>query len=335
MSSKKEKKAPKVSIGGQALIEGVMMNGPKGAAIAVRNSDGEIITEMQSNSFKVDKIKFFKLPFVRGIVNFIKSMMIGYKSLMRSAELSGQLDEEEEIENMSRLDRWLNSHMGPKMIAVVTGIASVLAVVLGVGLFIFLPTYIVDLLDEKLLGGAISKLHPLFEGVMRMIIMILYMLGISKMKDIKRVFMYHGAEHKSIFCFEKGLELTVENIRGCKRFHPRCVTSFLFVILIISIIVSSVAVIIFPILNASEYRLLWMVIKIFVIIPVVTSISYEFIKYAGRHDNIFTKILSAPGLWMQRITTAEPDDSMIEVAIASIKAVIDGNTQNGDKNDLQ
>ena len=162
----------------------------------------------------------------------------------------------------------------------------------------------------------------MFECLIRALIIVLYMLAVSKMKDIHRVFMYHGAEHKSIFCYERGLPLTVENVRSCKRFHPRCGTSFIFVIIIVSMIVSSVVSVLFPVLNDSAYRLLWIAVKIFVILPVVTGISYEFIKYAGRHDNLFTKIVSAPGLWMQRITTAEPTDDMIEVAIASIRAVV-------------
>ncbi len=323
----KEKIVHKTSVGGQALMEGVMMNGPKGCAMSVRNKEGEIITEFTEVKHIKDKIKFLGWPFIRGIVNFIESMLIGYKSLMRSAELSGQLEDEENPENMSKLDKWLNDHMGPKMMNVITGIASVLAVVLFGGLFIFLPTYVVDIADAKLFDGALASYHALFEGIIRMIIMVAYMFAVSQMKDIKRVFMYHGAEHKSIFCYEKGLELTVENVRSCKRFHPRCGTSFIFVVLIISVFMSSALLLIFPDLKEDTNRLLWMIIKVAVNLPVVTAISYEFIKYAGKHDNILTKILSAPGLWMQRITTKEPDDSMIEVAITSIKAVITDNPE--------
>ena len=323
----KEKIVHKTSVGGQALMEGVMMNGPKGCAMSVRNKEGEIITEFAEVRHIKDKIKFLGWPFIRGIVNFIESMLIGYKSLMRSAELSGQLEDEENPENMSKLDKWLNDHMGPKMMTAITGVASVLAVLLGAGLFVFLPTYLVDLADSRLFDSALASYHALFEGIIRMIIMVAYMFAVSQMKDIKRVFMYHGAEHKSIFCYEKGLELTVENVRSCKRFHPRCGTSFIFVVLIISVIVSSLVLLVFPVLRDDAYRLPWMIIKIVGILPVVTAISYEFIKYAGKHDNILTKILSAPGLWMQRITTKEPDDSMIEVAITSIKAVITDNPE--------
>lgn len=320
MSDKQTKSRP--SIGGQALIEGVMMNGPEGVVLSVRNEKGEIVTESQDYKHARDKYKALGWPLIRGVVNFVESMIIGYKSLMRSAELSGQLEAEESTENMGKVDRWLNDHMGPKMFAVISTVASVLAVALAFGLFMFLPAWLVDLVDGKLLHDALKDFHPFFEGIIRLVIMVLYMFAISRMKDIKRVFMYHGAEHKSICCFEKGLPLTVKNVKGCRRFHPRCGTSFIFVVIIISILVSSIVVLIVPALNDTANRLWWMVCKIFVVLPVVTAISYEFIRYAGKHDNIFTKILSAPGLWMQRITTAEPTDDMMEVAIASILAVL-------------
>lgn len=320
MSDKQTKNRP--SIGGQALIEGVMMNGPEGVVLSVRNEKGEIVTEAQDYKHARDKYKALGWPLIRGVVNFVESMIIGYKSLMRSAELSGQLEAEESTENMGKVDRWLNDHMGPKMFAVISTVASVLAVALAFGLFMFLPAWLVDLVDGKLLHDALKDFHPFFEGIIRLVIMVLYMFAISRMKDIKRVFMYHGAEHKSICCFEKGLPLTVKNVKGCRRFHPRCGTSFIFVVIIISILVSSIVVLIVPQLNDTANRLWWMVCKIFVVLPLVTAISYEFIRYAGKHDNVFTKILSAPGLWMQRITTAEPTDDMMEVAIASILAVL-------------
>jgi uncharacterized protein YqhQ len=317
----------KTSVGGQALIEGVMMNGPKGAALSVRNTKGEIITEFMDIKHARDKVKFLGWPFIRGIVNFIESMIIGYKSLMRSADLSGQMEDETDPEKMSKLDRWLNDHMGPKMFAAITGVASVLAVVIGMGLFVYLPTFLVDVIDEHLFGSSLQKFHALFEGLMRAVIIVIYMWAVSKMKDIHRVFMYHGAEHKTIFCYEKGLPLTVENIRGCRRFHPRCGTSFIFIVLITSIIVSSIVSLIFPQLTESSNRIIWILVKLILVLPVVTGISYELIKYAGRHDNILTEIFSAPGLWMQRITTKEPTDDMIEVAIASVKAVITDNPE--------
>ncbi len=330
MSKNKESKQEKIrktSVGGQALIEGVMMNGPKGAALSVRNTKGEIITEFTEIKHARDKVKFLGFPFVRGIVNFIESMIIGYKSLMRSAELSGELEDESDPEKMSKLDKWLNEHMGPKMFAVLSGIASVFAVVIGVGLFVFLPTYLVDIIDKYCFADSLAKLHALFEGLLRAVIIIVYMFAVSQMKEIRRVFMYHGAEHKTIFCYEKGLDLTVENVRTCRRFHPRCGTSFIFIVLITSIIVSSVVSLVFPALTDSSNRIIWILVKLLLVLPVVTGISYELIKYAGRHDNILTKIFSAPGLWMQRITTKEPTDDMIEVAIASVKAVITDNPE--------
>lgn len=318
-----EKKAcPLGSVGGQALIEGIMMNGPDGCAIAVRKTDGSIVVEKQEWKRIKDKIPFLGLPLIRGVVNYVETMIIGYKSLMRSAELSGQLEAEENEESMSKLDKWLNAHMGPKLLGVLSGIASVFAVLIGVVLFAYLPTLLVDIIDEKVFGSVLADFHPLFEGLIRALIIVLYMFIVSRLPDIHRVFMYHGAEHKSIACLEKGLPLTVENVMKCKRFHPRCGTSFLFVIIIVSIIVSSVVMIIFPQLGDKHLRLLWMIVKIFGILPIVTSISYELIKYAGRHDNIVTKIFSAPGLWMQRITTSEPTPDIVEVGIASINAVL-------------
>ncbi len=332
--SKKVSNAVKASVGGQALIEGIMMNGPQGSALAVRKTDGSIFVEHLNFSHVKDKYKFLGFPFIRGIVNYIETMMFGYKCLMRSADLSGQLEAEEDPENMSRLDRWLNDHMGPKLLGVLSGIAMVFAVVIGIGLFAYLPTLLVDLADEHLFASRLANFHALFEGIIRAAIIVLYMFIVSKIKDIHRVFMYHGAEHKTIACFEKEMELTVKNARECKRFHPRCGTSFIFIIIIVSIIVSSVVLLIFPALGAATgpVRLLWVLVKILVIIPIVTGISYEMIKYAGRHDNIVTKIFSAPGLWMQRITTAEPTDDMLEVAIASLNAVLqDGPQEETDK----
>lgn len=312
----------KVSVGGQALIEGVMMNGPSGCAIAVRKTDGSIVTEAQDFKHIKDKHKFFGVPFIRGIVNYVETMIFGYKCLMRSADLSGQLEAEESPENMGKIDRWLNDHMGPKLLGGLSAIASVIAVVIGVFLFAYLPTLLVDLMDEHLFHNHLADFHALFEGILRAAIIVLYMFIVSRLKDIHRVFMYHGAEHKTIACYEKGLPLTVENVRGCKRFHPRCGTSFIFIIIIISIIVSSVVLLLFPVLGDASLRIVWILVKIVGILPIVTGISYEMIRYAGRHDNLLTKVFSAPGLWMQRITTAEPTDEMMEVGIASLKAVL-------------
>jgi len=317
MSKKDTQK--KISIGGQALIEGIMMQGPKGAAMSVRLPDGEIETEMLEMKKLKDKFKPAGWPLIRGIVNLVESLLFGFKCIEKSAEKAGLDDENIPEEEMSKLDKWLTSHFGPKMIAVISGIAMVLGLGLSFLLFVYLPTFLVDIVDKYIFKDALANLHPLFEGIMRMIIFVAYFYLVSLTPDIKRVFMYHGAEHKSIFCFENGLELTVENVKKQSRFHPRCGTSFIFVILIISILISSVLVVVFP--GIDDVRAVWIAIKL-LIVPVTVSLSYEFIKYAGNHDNIFVKILSFPGLMMQRISTKEPTDDIIEVGIASIKAVL-------------
>ena len=319
MSNKKccEKK---ISVGGQALIEGIMMQGPEGAAMSVRLPDGTIDTEKLEVKHVRDKFKPAGWPIIRGMFNMIESLLFGFKCMEKSAEKAG-IDDDTDPENMSKLDKWISDHFGPKMMAVVTGISLVLGCALSFGLFFYLPTFLVDVIDKHIFKDALSDLHPLFEGIMRMCIFVLYIWLVSKIPDIKRVFMYHGAEHKSIFCFESGLELTVENVKKQKRFHPRCGTSFIFVILIISILISSVLVVAFPGIDTN--RALWMVIKL-LIVPLTVGIGYEFIKYAGTHDNILVRVLEAPGLWMQRLTTQEPTDDIIEVGIESLKAVLYG-----------
>lgn len=314
------KENKKVSIGGQALIEGIMMQGPKGAAMSVRLPSGEIETEQLELKKLKDKFKPAGWPLIRGIVNFVESMLFGFKCIEKSAEKAG-LDDDDNIpeEEMSKLDKWLSDHFGPKMIAVISGIAMVLGFGLSFLLFVYLPTFLVDMVDKYIFKDALANLHPLFEGIMRMIIFVFYFYLVSLMPDIKRVFMYHGAEHKSIFCYENDLELTVENVKKQSRFHPRCGTSFIFVVIIISIFISSVLVVLFPTID--DVRLVWIAIKL-LIIPITVAFSYEFIKYAGTHDNILVKILSFPGLMMQRISTKEPTDDIIEVGIAALKAVL-------------
>lgn len=316
----KKAKQHKTSVGGQALIEGIMMKGPRGTAMSVRLPSGEIETEYKEAKPWRDKCKFFGIPLVRGVVGFAESMVTGYKYLMESAEKSTQ-GLEDETENMSKLDRWINDHFGEKMMNAIGAVSAVLGVALAFFLFMWLPTALVDWVT----GGNLLKFHPLFEGLIRVVIFVLYMLLVSQMKDIKRVFMYHGAEHKSIFCYENGLELTVENVKKQKRFHPRCGTSFMFVMILLSILLSSALVLIFPAL-ADINRVLWILIKL-LILPLVMGLGYEFIRYAGRHDNLLVKILAAPGLWMQRITTKEPTDDIIEVGIASLKAVLTDNPE--------
>lgn len=315
-------KQHKTSIGGQALIEGIMMKGPKGTAMSVRLPDGSIDTELEKVQAKKNPV--MKFPVIRGVFAFVDSMISGYKYLMKSADKA--LTEEEKEEDMSKLDKWLNDHMGEKMMNVITAISSVLGVVLAMLVFLYLPIEAVDLFDTYVLKSVdIAKFHPLIEGIMRIIIFILYMYFVSKMSMIKRVFMYHGAEHKAIFCYENGLELTVENVRKMSRFHPRCGTAFMFVMIILSMITSFSLVLIFPEL-ANINKILWMIIKL-AILPVVMGIGYEFIKYAGKHENVVVKVLSYPGLLMQRITTVEPTDDIIEVAIESINAVITDNPE--------
>ncbi len=323
MSNKKDKNckcSEKISMGGSALIEGIMMQGPHGAAMSVRLPDGTIDTEALEVKHVKDKFKPFGLPLIRGVVNMIESLLFSYKCMEKSAVKAG-IDDDTDPEDMSKLDKWLSDHFGPKMMAVITGIAMVFGVLLAFGLFTYLPAMLVDLADEHLFKNALQNIHPLFEGIMRMVIFILYIWLVAKMPDIKRVFMYHGAEHKSIFCYEAGLPLTVDNVRKQKRFHPRCGTSFIFVILIISILVSSLLVVLFP--GIDENRVVWMIVKL-LILPLTVGIGYEFIRYAGKHDNLLVRVLSAPGLFMQRITTAEPTDDIIEVGIAASKAVLYG-----------
>ena len=316
--SQKENINNKVSVGGQALIEGIMMMGPEGAAVSVRTPNGSIDTEKVPVKHLKDKFKFLGLPIIRGIVNYIESMIFGYKCLMMSAEKSGLDDIDASDENQSKLDKWLSDHINEKFMAVLTGVASVLGMGLAFVLFFYLPTISVKFINS-LTDGALTNFKALFEGIIRMCIFVAYIALVSLMKDIKRTFMYHGAEHKTIICYENGLDLTVENVKKQSRFHPRCGTSFIFVIIIISVIISSAISVTFKDLH--ENTVLWMAVKL-LILPLIAGISYEFIKYAGKHDNIIVKILAAPGLWMQRLTTKEPDDSMIEVALEAFKAVI-------------
>lgn len=320
MSNQVSKKH-KTSVGGQALIEGIMMRGPKGAAMSVRLPNGTIETEYKDVKPWREKNKFFSLPLVRGIVGFVESLVTGYGYLMESAEKSTQGLENPPEEELSKFDKWIEKHFGEKMMNIVGVISAVLGFGLAFFLFMWLPSFVVD----KVTFGKLLEFHPLFEGIIRIIIFVLYMLAVSHMKDIHRVFMYHGAEHKSIFCYENGLELTVENVRKQSRFHPRCGTSFMFVMILLSILLSSALVLIFPNL-ADINRMLWILIKL-LIMPLVMGIGYEFIKYASKHDNLLVKILSAPGLWMQRITTKEPTDDIIEVGIEAIKAVLTDNPE--------
>lgn len=305
------KKNPRIgTVGGQAVLEGVMMKGKDEFAIAVRREDGTISLTKDKFVSVRKKYKILGLPIIRGIVGLVESMILSFKTLSISAEQYGLDDTEPE----TKFEKWLDRHFGEKLMSVVMAISSVLGVALAFGLFFFLPSFITKLL-EKLFSIDLGIFRNLVEGIIKIGIFIGYILLVSLMKDIRRTFEYHGAEHKSIFCYESGEELTVENVKKQKRFHPRCGTSFIFVILIISILINSLP---FVTWDNLFLRLLTKLL----LLPLIVGIGFEFIMYAGRHDNLFTKICSAPGLWMQRITTREPDDSQIEVAIMSLKAAL-------------
>lgn len=310
----------KTSVGGEALIEGIMMRGPRGDAIAVRMPDKTIKIEKNERTLWRDKYKLLGLPVIRGIVGFVESLTTGYKYLLRSAELSTE-GLEDDSQDMNKLEKWLSDHLGDKIVGVVGILGTIIGFALAFFLFMWLPSFLVDILRK----GALPQLKPLFEGLIRMVIFIGYLYLVSLKKDIKRVFQYHGAEHKTIACYEYGLPLTVENVKKQVRFHPRCGTSFTIIMIVLSIFVSSILVLIFPVL-ANINRALWIFIKL-LILPLVMGLGYEFIRYAGRHNNVFSKALSAPGLWLQRITTKEPTDDIIECGIESLKAVITDNPE--------
>ncbi len=312
-------KEKKTSIGGQALIEGVMMRGPFKTAMAVRHvGTGEISTEEWDNPTK--KPLVMRIPLIRGVFNFIDSMIVGYKSLMKSAEMSGM--EELENDGTRTEEQMEKDNKFIKMIMpVVVVISAVLGVLLAVGLFMYLPTLVYDLISPLLgiprdIGDdfGYNFLKALITGVLKIIIFLAYMILVSQMKDIKRVFAYHGAEHKTIFCYEHGQELTVENVRKESRFHPRCGTSFMILMMFVGVAISMF-------IPANLPTWLYALIKI-VTLPLVVSVGYELLKIAGRYDNIVTRIFSAPGKWMQRITTKEPSDDMIECAITAFLAVV-------------
>ena len=311
----------KTMIGGQALIEGIMMRGPDKDAIVVRGRDG---LSIETSPRKKNPPKSWKnLPFIRGVFNFFDAQVVGIKALLRSADLAP----EEMQEEPSKFDRWLEEKLGnEKFQQAVVGIAVAMGLGLSILLFFLLPMVIGGFFDRWLESNLALNL---VEGIIRMVIFLAYMFLISRMQEMKRVFSYHGAEHKTIRCYEAGLPLTVENVRMQTRLHPRCGTSFLLVVMVISILVFSVAssalLAAVPGLEALRgtfgYRLLMIAFKL-LLLPIVVGITYEINRWAGRHDNGFTKILTAPGMWLQNFTTNEPDDSMIEVGIAAVEAVL-------------
>lgn len=287
-----------------------MMRGPKKICVAVRKPDGEIDLTMED----VKHHKWQKIPFVRGAFSMIENLVLGYRYLMHSAEVSMP---EEEQEEPGKLDKWLQEHTGPKFQNFLMGLAAVMGGMLAIVLFMVLPTAIVGGVNHFVnLGWG----KVLLEGVLKIAMFVIYLFLCTRMKDIHRLFEYHGAEHKTIACYEAGEELTVENIRRHCRFHPRCGTSFMILVLIVSILL-------FSVLPWSSTGL--RVFLKLLLLPVVMGISYELIKLAGRYDNLATRIISAPGLWLQRLTTFEPDDSMIEVAIAAVKPVLPSRPEDG------
>ena len=312
----REKTKRITSIGGQALIEGIMMRGPKRTEISVRMPDGTISSETLETDGLGKKYKIFRLPIFRGIAAFIDSLSTGFKALNISAEKSGMAEEEGEP---SKFDQWMERVFGDKLMNAIMAVGTVLGLLLAIVLFFFLPTWLFNVCEQYLFGTGIEAWRSIIEGAMRIGIFVAYIAIVAHMSEIKRVFEYHGAEHKTIFCYEAGLPLTVENVRIQPRHHPRCGTSFLFVVIFVSILLSSVVFGIWPITNV------WLrTLAHLVLLPLVVGVTYEFNRWVGRHaqDNRLAKILTAPGLWMQNFTTNEPDDSMIECAIRSLELVL-------------
>lgn len=298
------------STGGQAVLEGVMMKSKEKIAICVRDTSGKIRTDVRNSKPLAAKSKFFRVPFIRGIVGFVDSMMLSFDTINRSADMLG-LDEGEEE---TKFEKWISEKFGKSIATVASVIGTVLGVALSVILFMWLPKFISNFLVPSELvdtSYGFAVLKSFIQGVMRIVIFLAYIALVTLIPDMKRTFMYHGAEHKSIFCHESYEELTVENVKKQSRFHPRCGTSFLVVMMVLGILIS------IPFANLRDG--IYVVLK-FLTLPIVVGLGYEFIRYAGRHDNAFVRIISAPGLWVQRLTTKEPTDDMIEVAISALKA---------------
>ena len=307
----KKNKTFKTSIGGQAVLEGVMMKGPDKMAVAVRKSDGEIVIDQKEVSSITKKYKFLKLPVIRGVVNFVESMVLGIKTLMFSADLYDG-GEDDPAYKPSKLDMWLEEHLSKDAVVY---FSLVLALGLSVLLFVFLPAFITKAVTFFIESHILKSL---IEGAVRMVIFVLYIFLASLAKDIRRVFEYHGAEHKTIFCYEKGEDLTVENVKKQSRLHPRCGTSFLIEVMIVSILAFSVI--------SWDSLLVRIGLKL-LMLPLIAGVTYEFLKFSGRSNSKCIALLIKLGLWLQKITTREPDDKQIEVAIASMKEVIPENKE--------
>ena len=305
----------RTSIGGQALIEGILMRGPEKQAVVVRDQTGTLVEKVEKLKLIKDRYPILGLPLIRGTVNFLASMVEGVKALMYSAEF---YPEEEEAEP-SKFEKWLEEHIPSKKLeAAVIALSVVLGVGMSLFLFLMLPTFLTGGL-LRLFPGCPLWVRNVVEGLLKIVIFFLYLVICSRQKDIYRVFQYHGAEHKTIFCYEAGLPLTVENVRVQSRHHPRCGTSFLFVVIFVSILVSSVVFGVWPATNPWVRTLVHLLL-----LPLVVGITYEFNRWVGRHvqENRLAQILTAPGLWMQNFTTNEPEDGMIECAIRALSLVI-------------
>ncbi|MCR4749787.1 MAG: DUF1385 domain-containing protein [Lachnospiraceae bacterium] len=301
-----KKKVCNSGIGGQAVLEGVMMKNKEAYAIAVRKADGDIDLEITEYHGVMHGSVLTKIPFIRGVFNFADSFILGMRSINHSSEFYM-----EEEDTPTAFDRFLAKVFKDKAEKIASGFTIVLSILIAMGLFIFLPYYLSSIFERYIMN---SSVLALIEGLVRLVIFLLYIVLITMLKDIKRLYMYHGAEHKCINCLEHGHELTVENVRKASRLHKRCGTSFLLIVMVISIILFMFIKVDNPALRI-VFRLL--------LIPVIAGISYEFIRFAGRHDNILVNILSAPGMMLQLLTTKEPDDDMIEVAIKSVEGVFD------------
>ncbi|MCI8439040.1 MAG: DUF1385 domain-containing protein [Oscillospiraceae bacterium] len=313
MSKKQENKSCgfRTTIGGQALIEGILMRGPERQAVVVRGPEGLVIQEEELKLIR-DRYPVLGLPLVRGSVTFLDSMYRGVKALMFSADY---YPEDGAAEEPSKFEKWLDEKLGnEKVEKLVIGFSVVLAVCFSIGLFMLLPTFLASFV-ERVTDSVLVR--NLVDAVLRIAIFMTYLMAVSRMKDIRRVFSYHGAEHKTIFCYEKRLELTVDNVRVQPKHHPRCGTSFMLVVIVVAILVNTVVFALFPVKNV----FLRMLVQL-LLLPFVVGITYEFNRYVGGHDNPVTNFLARPGLWMQNFTTFEPDDSMIEVAIEAMKRVI-------------
>jgi uncharacterized protein YqhQ len=298
----------RTTIGGQALIEGILMRGPEKQAIVVRLADGTLQEKVEELKFIKDRYPILGWPLVRGVVIFFSSLINGVKALMYSADC---LPEEEQAAQEDKLDKWINAHFeGEKAKKLIIGVSVALGILLAVAIFMVLP-YLVTSVFTKAIGSSFVK--NVIDGVLRIIIFLIYIRLVTISKDIHRVFEYHGAEHKSIHCYEKGLPLTVENIRPQPREHPRCGTSFLFVVMIVSFLVFSVV--------SWRNKIVAFFLRL-LLLPVVVAVSYEINRWTGRHDNLLSRILSAPGRALQKLTVFEPDESMMECAARALTLVI-------------